>query len=182
MNLEIDAEAYARFSAGLLDEREWLTDHIRFVGEDYGGATLPTTDRYREEAALIVRNLVPILGRFRQLVASTHPLSVAVPDESTLAFLLDPFLRGPKRWLVWASKTLHFLRPDAFPILDSRAEKALGLSRRENLAQYYRTYCEVIRALLISNAGVLTTARDIDKGSSPSDLKLLDKILYELGA
>jgi hypothetical protein len=181
-NIEIDAEAYARFSAGLPDDPERLTALIRFVGEEYGGAQSRfLLHGYREEAALIVRNLLPILGRFRELVASAHPLSEAVPDESALAFLFDPF-RGSMRWPVWASKTLHFLRPDVFPILDSRAKKALGLTSLENSAPNYRVFCEVFREVLVSKAGVLTTARDFDKGSSPSDLKLLDKILYELGA
>jgi hypothetical protein len=34
---------------------------------------------------------------------------------------------------------------------------------------------------LVANSAALAAAREIDGGASPSDLELLDKILYQLG-
>lgn len=180
-NVEVDRIAYERFRAGLPDDEATLVEMIRFVGEDYGGAQrrfLPHS--YRDEAALIITHLRPVLDRWRQAVASACPLVEGVPDEATLQFLLAPFA-GTKRWPVWASKTLHFLRPDAFPILDSRAKTALGLATLGSSPGDYRRFCSAFREALVANRDAIASARSIDDNSSPSDLKLLDKILYQLG-
>jgi hypothetical protein len=96
-------------------------------------------------------------------------------------FLLAPF-QGSKRWPVWASKkTLHFLRPDAFPILDSFAKDILSLKHIGGSPQDYHQFCAVFRDTLIENRDAIASARGVDRGASPSDLKVLDKILYQLG-
>lgn len=180
-NLEIDRIAYERFRAGLPDDEPALIEMIRFVGEDYGGAQrrfLPHS--YREEAGLIVAKLRPGLDQWRGTVVAARPLAEHVPDETTLAPLLAPFV-GTKRWPVWASKTLHFLRPDAFPILDSRAKKALNMASLGSSPRDYHRFCSAIHDALVANHEALADARGIDGGASPSDLKLLDKILYQLG-
>lgn len=126
-NLEIDRTAYERFLLGLPRKRLELVDLVRFVGEDYGGAQrrfLP--HGYFEEAALLVARLHPVLDQYLATVAAASPLEDRAPSLEMLTSLLMPF-HGSKRWPVWASKTLHFLRPDVFPILDSRAKVALGL-------------------------------------------------------
>ncbi len=181
LNVEVDRIAYERFRAGLPDDEATLVEMIRFVGEDYGGAQrrfLPHS--YRDEAALITKRLSAVLERWRRAVASARPLAEGAADEATLCFLLAPFA-GTKRWPVWASKTLHFLRPDAFPILDSRAKKALGIANLGSAPRDYRRYCSMIQEVLIANRDALDAAREVDDRESPSDLKLLDKILYELG-
>jgi len=180
-NVALDRAAYDCFAAGLADDGAGMIELVRFVGEDYGGAQrrfLP--HGYREEAALIVARLVPVLGRWRQLVADAKLLLDAVPDETTVRELFAPFA-GTKRWPVWCSKTLHFLRPDAFPILDSLAKNALGLAGLDGTPRNYRRFCEAFRATLLANQDVLAAARSIDAGASPSDIKLLDKILYQIG-
>jgi hypothetical protein len=113
-NIDVDRIAYDRFRHGIPDEQDAMVELIRFVGEDYGGAQrrfLP--HGYREEAALIVANLLPQLGEWRGAVTTARRLTEAVPNESVLDRLFAPFV-GTKRWPVWATKTLHFLRPDAF--------------------------------------------------------------------
>ncbi len=180
-NLEIDRIAYQRFRAGFPDDEPSLIEMIRFVGEDYGGAQrrfLPHS--FREEAALIVAKLRPVLDQWREAVVAARPLAEHVPDEAMLAFLLAPFV-GTKRWPVWASKTLHFLRPDAFPILDSRAKKALNMASLGSSPRDYHRYCSAIQDVLVANHEALDQAREIDAGASPSNLKLLDKVLYQLG-
>jgi hypothetical protein len=180
-NLDLDRIAYDRFRNGIPDEQSALVELVRFVGEDYGGAQrrfLPHS--YREEAALIVANLRRDLGEWRDSVVTAQGLAEAVPSEEVLDRLLTPFV-GTKRWPVWASKTLHFLRPDAFPILDSSAKKALGMANLGSLPRDYARFCSAFRKSLATNEDALSAARVADGGASPSDLKLLDKILYQIG-
>jgi hypothetical protein len=180
-NVDIDTEANARFRAGIPNDRNGLVEMVRFIGEDYGGAQrrfLP--HGYRTEAELIVANVFPVLADWRIAVESARPLLEGAPEESIVTALFAPF-RGTKRWPVWATKTLHFLRPNVFPILDSRAKKAVGLRSLGSSPRDYRRFCERVRTLLMDNAEALDIARTADRTSSPSDLKLLDKILYQLG-
>jgi hypothetical protein len=82
---------------------------------------------------------------------------------------------------VWASKTLHLLRPDVFPILDSRARKALGLNLGSS-SRDYNGFTSCFRDVLLINSEALAAARVADAGESPTDVKLLDKILFQIGS
>jgi hypothetical protein len=178
-NIMLDREAYDLFKDGLSRNAGRCEDQIAFVGEQYGGAQ----ERFgsiRKEAALIASNIYPILDRWLQIVGHAKPLVQAVPDQTILDFLFSPFV-GTKQWPVWASKTLHFLRPEVFPILDSQAKKPLGLKNLANSSRGYRQFCFAFRNILLANSGALTSARVADAGESPSDIKLLDKILFQLG-
>jgi hypothetical protein len=107
-------------------------------------------------------------------------LNEEIPGQAALDFLLAPFV-GTKQWPVWASKTLHFLRPDVFPILDSNAKKRLGLRNLVNSSRNYHYFCSIFRDALLANAEALAAGRVADGRESPTDLKLLDKILFQLG-
>lgn len=178
-NIELDREAYSRFAKGLSRDMAELTNQITFVGKEYGGAQERFGD-IRTEAALIAADVHPILEQWSKAVAEANPLVEGIPSQATLEYLFSPF-RGTKRWPVWASKTLHFLRPDVFPILDSNAKKPLGLRNLVNSSFGYRQFCSSFRDFLLANTEKLATARTADSGESPTDLKLLDKILYQLG-
>lgn len=180
-NVSIDRQAYARFGSGVPEAESELVELLTFVGDDYGGAQrrfLP--HGYREEASLIVSNLRPQVHVWRRTIRDAASLSAASPDESTLNILVTPFV-GTKRWPVWASKTLHFFRPDVFPILDSRAKNALGLRNLGSSAKDYSRFCKAFYATLGQNQEMLEAARRVDEGHSPSDIKLLDKVLYQVG-
>lgn len=180
-NIEVGQIAFDRFRDGLPVDNAALVDAIRFVGEDYGGAQRRFLPRgYAEEAALIVSHLGPVTERWNNAAIAAAPILECAPPESLLAYLLTPF-HGTKRWPVWASKTLHFIRPAAFPVLDSRAKRALGMPNLGSSAVDYHRYSVACRDALLENATSLNAARDADSGTSPSDLKLLDKILYEIG-
>ena len=176
-NVVLDREAYSRFGNGLSYNLSQLVDQITFVGERYGGAQ--RFDDIRKEAELIANNLRPILGQWLKVVMDAKPLADKVPSEATLDFLFRPF-KGTKRWPVWASKVLHFLRPDAFPILDSNAKKPLGLKNLVNSSGYHQ-FSSCFRDVLLANSEALAAARVEDAEKSPTDLKLLDKILFQLG-
>jgi hypothetical protein len=180
-NVEIDREAYGRFRGGLPDDDAALIDAIRFVGEDYGGAQerfLPHS--YSEEATLIVDNLEPVRARWSTSVASASPIAASPPSEASLAYLLAPFV-GTKKWPIWATKTLHFIRPDAYPVLDSCAKAALGMKSLGSTAADYRRFCVAFREALLNNDDAIEAARDADDSTSPTDVKLLDKILFKIG-
>ena len=180
-NIDVDRAAYDRFRSGLPTDERMLIDCIRFVGEDYGGAQARFLPHgYREEAALIVARFKPCLEDWTLFVNSARPLADEPPDEVRMTVLLRPF-EGTKRWPVWATKTMHFIRPDAFPILDSRARKAIGLANLGGTPRDYVRYCSTVRDILGGNHEALDAARRADESASPSDLKLLDKILYQLG-
>jgi hypothetical protein len=181
-NIDLDREAYDRFRNGLSNDLEQLIDQIAFVAEQYGGAQerfLPHD--VRTEAALIAPNLHHVLAQWLKAVTDAKPLIEEVLDERTLEFLLRPF-RATKQWSVWASKTLHFLRPDVFPILDSNAKKPLGLKNLGGSSRDYHRFCSCFRDVLLATPDeALAAARIEDAGKSPTDLKLLDKILFQLG-
>lgn len=178
-NTELDREAYRRFAKGLSWDMAELINQITFVGKEYGGAQERFGD-IRTEAASIAANIHPILEKWSKALAEAKPLVEGIPSQATLDYFFSPF-RGTKQWPVWASKTLHFLRPNVFPILDSNAKKALGLRNLVNSSFGYRQFCSSFRDFLLANTEKLATVRTADSGESPTDLKLLDKILYQLG-
>jgi hypothetical protein len=178
-NVVLDRQAYALFRNGISLDPSRLPEQISFVGERYGGAQ----ERFgsiRKEAELITQNFGPIADKWLRSVTEAKPLALAIPDRKTVDFFFSPFV-GSKQWPVWASKTLHFLRPDVFPILDSNAKKPLGLVNLVNSSRSYHTFCSVFRDVLLANADSLAAARVVDRDGSPTDVKLLDKILFQLG-
>jgi hypothetical protein len=180
-NVEIDREGYSRFSGGLSRDHDALTEQLRFIGEDYGGAQLRFLPHsIRDEAALIASQLAPVLDHFTAIVTAQSLLTGGVPSETDMIFLFTPFA-ATKKWGVWACKTLHFLRPATFPVLDSRAKKALGVASLGGSPVEYRRFCTLFRDALANNDETLEAAAEVDAGASPTELKLLDKILYEIG-
>jgi hypothetical protein len=178
-NTALDRDAYSLFRNGLSRDFGRLLEQIAFVGEEYGGAQ----ERFgsiRKEAELIASNVSSVLNRWTKAVTEAKPLSQQLSEQSTLDFLFSPFV-GTKQWPVWASKTLHFLRPDVFPILDSNAKKPLGLKNLANSSRGYLTFSSIFRSVLLANSEALIAARAADNGESPTDVKLLDKVLFQLG-
>jgi hypothetical protein len=179
-NIQLDREGYDLFRSGLSPDLGRLIDQLAFVGDRYGGAQRQwMPHEISTEAASIANKLSPVLDDWSRIVMRAKPLIEEVPSEASLAFLFTPF-NCTSQWAVWASKTLHFLRPDAFPILDSKAKKALSLNLGTSSRDYH-TFCSQIRRVLLANAASLAAARIEDKAQSPTDVKLLDKILYQLG-
>jgi len=178
-NTALDRKAYGLFRGGLSRDVGRLVEQLAFVGEEYGAAQ----ERFGsigKEAVLIASNLRLIFDKWIRVVADAKPLIHGIPDQATLDFLFSPFV-GTKHWPVWASKTLHFLRPDVFPILDSNAKKSLGVTSLVNSSRGYRQFCSIFLDVLLANAEALVAARGADAGESPTDLKLMDKILFQIG-
>jgi len=66
-------------------------------------------------------------------------------------------------------------------MLDSNAKKPLGLRNLVNSSRNYHNFCSIFRDVLLANGENLKSARLADGGNSPTDIKLLDKILFQLG-
>lgn len=180
-NVDLDRRGYALLAEAVPECLEALIDAIRFFGEDYGGTQarfLPAG--FLEESHRIADALWPSANEYRALLRSQPDLRTAVPDLRTIEVLIAPF-RASKTWIVWATKFLHFAAPRTFPILDSRAERALGLTRGSSASRYYHRYCEAIRAALLANAETLTFLVSSDPEQC-TELKVLDKVLFEIGA
>lgn len=181
-NVELDRAGYRMFeSASGRSDLAMLAEFVRFAGEDYGGAQARFLDGgYVPESERIARAMHPSFGEYFALARAQPPLTERVPTRETLARLAAPF-DASKFWIVWASKFLHFLAPDTFPILDSRAEAALGLRRGSDPVRYYEDFSMRIRDVLVRNCGVLQQLCEHDVERAPV-LKVLDKVLYEEGA
>lgn len=180
-NVEVDREAYERFRNGLPEGRDELLDAIYFVGNDFGGAQARFTPHgVRAEAELLVGGILPRVYDLNAALKAASALEVELPDQNLIIELFSQF-EGAKHWGVWASKTAHFVRPDSFPILDSRAKKALGVPALSGTPREYGRFCALFRQAMLDNADALTAAKLRDHGESPSDIKVFDKVLYEIG-
>lgn len=181
-NLELDKAGYRLFRK--VSPTDGLSDVIalvRFIGQSYGGAQARSTPGgYEAESTRIAQSLLPTLENYLKLARNQTSLMQRAPETQTLAHLLRPF-DASKFWIVWASKFLHFLNPSTFPILDSRAEAALGFRRSGDHVRDYAKFCARIQEVVIANTEVLDRLQHYDP-HSPSVLKVLDKILFEEGA
>lgn len=181
-NVEIDARGYALFSSGISRERNQLIQQVLFVGEVYGGAQarfLP--DGYKAESERITDKLMVDLEAYCSLLAASLPLLETIPSEQLLEHLLSPF-DATKRWFVWGTKFLQFLRPDTFPIVDSRVKTLLGLDQTGSMGRRYQRAIRVIREVVNRNLDLLEELRIWDEQRCPSVLKVFDKVLYAQGA
>ena len=120
------------------------------------------------------------LEAYCSLLAASHPLLETIPLEQSLERLLSPF-DATKRWFVWGTKFLQFLRPDTFPIVDSRVTTLLGLDQTGSMGRRYQRAIRVIREVVNRNLGLFEELRIWDERRCPSVLKVLDKVLYAQG-
>ena len=109
-----------------------------------------------------------------------RPLLETTPSEQSLERLLSPF-DATKRWFVWGTKFLQFLRPDTFPIVDSRVTTLLRLDQSGDMARRYHRSMRVIREVVNRNFDLFEELRIWDKRRCPSVLKVMDKVLYAQG-
>ncbi|MDZ4820678.1 MAG: hypothetical protein SGJ20_17065 [Planctomycetota bacterium] len=179
-NLELDSQGYEMFRDGLSSHLPALVKQLIFTGDNYGGAQARFMVHSIEvESRFIAEKILGDFASWESSIRAAPPLQDGIVELDRIECLLLPF-HCSKRWLVWASKTLQFLRPEAFPIVDSQVVKALGVSQL-NTAKWYRKFCGLIRDTLINNSDVLNRMRTVDCDRSPSKLKLLDKILFVAG-
>jgi hypothetical protein len=183
-NVNLDLQVRQSFAAGLAPTLEGIIAQVRLIGEDYGGvAGFP-------KALTLAPDVAAEIHRDRKsytaLITAAPPLMQAHSSVDTVTHLLQPFTRplyGKRNWHVWASKFLHFLNPDAFPILDSRVARFFGLWGSNSAAKYVELLRR-FRTFAITHQSWLESLRIADGGHAWSDTKLWDKVCYgvkELG-
>lgn len=188
-NIDIDNDARQRFSGGLGETLPEIKGQVRFIGQDYGGTANTLAGQLLP--ARIGQDIYSVRDEYAARISSALPLINIVPDQKLIELLFQPFeqiLESPngkrvwKNWLTWGTKFWHFLNPDAFPILDSRAKKFFSVTTHVNVLQTYREYMEVYRASMMHHQNWFPRLRQIDGGLAWNDVKLWDKVAYEVGA
>lgn len=165
---------------GLARTRDEIEIQIDFVGRRYGGTaftkSLYIVPRYASEKVHQHRDRVlSVLSKMNNWT-EINPMD--------LRFLMSLFIHevnGKKYWAVWAAKFFHMLRPDVLPILDSYAERALGVPSSQEPVERYRRFGDAFLQLVESRREWLEPMRQADQVGSWSVLKLWDKVLYVVG-
>lgn len=185
LNTDIDHEGLILFKVGLSQNREGLTSQIAWVGKDYGGSahTIAQGELPSKIADAILQNF----SAYVELVNRQKPLNQCIPSIIDIQTLYKPFQqtvqtpnRTLKNWLVWATKVWHFLNPDAFQIMDSRTKKFYQVSASADVVSQYMQLQTNAQTLHIKNQAWLQQMRLVDGGLAWSDLKLWDKVAYEI--
>jgi hypothetical protein len=177
-NIDLDRLGYSLFAKGLPEKFDRLTELVRFTGEDYGGTQarfLP--DGFEAESTKIAKTISAISAKYKQTVSAQQALCICIPNLSDLRLMIEPFF-ATKRWLVWASKFLHFLSPKTFAMIDSRVIKALRFRRSGDPLRDYSAFLVRIRDILIGNADTINLLCKYDPELC-SELKVLDKVFFQ---
>ena len=185
LNIDIDNEGKVLFKSGLSSNRERLTQQIAWVGKDYGGSahTIARSVLPSKIADTILENFTS----YTSLINKQQPLHVAIPSTTDIQVLYHPFKqrvqtkkRTLENWMVWATKVWHFINPEAFQIMDSRAKKFYQINTSSDIVAQYLQLQVNARSLILKNQGWLQQMKSVDEGLSWSDLKLWDKVAYEI--
>ena len=181
----MDQDAYDHFRGGLTVDREHLEQQLFFVATDFGGAPrdalMPVQEKWLA-TRIIAGNILDAAHGYHDLVARQETLEAAPLDPLVVTDILSPFIGLPREGLsyfnfpVWASKVLHFSRLDTFPVLDSMAKLALGLSRGVG----YPRFVGVYRPVFVDGLDTLRALR-AEENYSRAELRRLDKLLYQVG-
>ncbi len=105
--------------------------------------------------------------------------------------IIRPFLNTNKKvhgkkcnWSTLASKFLHFMNPNVFPIMDSRSKRFYRITKYDG--NHVRQYFECIKVVndILSDKEPkidMPYLRTIDGPHYQGDIKMIDKIAYILG-
>ncbi len=193
-NVDIDAEGRDIFNNGIGTTKEEIRRQIYWIKRDYGGVVgeVPQED-YTHLVDVIYGNL-PSYKKALYMYMDINDLLV----NKVWNILFDPFQSKKvvsKKYLVWSTKFLHFLNPETFPILDWNAARFYGLIRIRNNAHVskygkkslnkedYILCVSVIREILSGGLNWFDYNKlcRVDGRHYQSDIKLIDKIAYQLG-
>jgi hypothetical protein len=181
-NIEIDRQAREKFDGGLSCSLEGIREQVRFIGVDYGGtAGFPAA---RVLVPEIASDIYEVRDQYSELARNAPPLLETVSSVEVIKKLYSPFVKlihGRQNWQVWAAKFWHFLKPDAFPVEDSRVDKFFHMHSRPNSPEKYVAVMQRVREFILSDQAWLPQLRAIDAGRARSDIKLWDKVFYGVG-
>jgi len=178
-NPELDDLARGLFCGGLATSKEGILKQVRFIGIDYGGVA-----GFKMAVSLvsaIADDIFKARDRYASLVEGAPPILNGQIPKGTIEELYAPFIKelhDKRNWLVWATKFWHFLKPEAFPILDSRVAKFFSIPDRLQGVDKYVYFCDRFRDFALSHRDWLPALREVDGGLAWCDNKLWDKVCY----
>lgn len=187
-NVEIDAEGKALFKSGLGVTEDAIGRQVKWIGKDYGGTA--NTLASIKLPGLIAADIYRVRDVYSRQISALSPLIKKTPRWEEIRTLYRPFeqvLRSPqgkrtwKDWITWATKFWHFLNPEVFSIMDSRARRFYQIRSGSAPGDAYAELLERCRWLLINRQDWLPKLRSADGSHAWSDIKLFDKVAYELG-
>jgi hypothetical protein len=179
LNIDIDEDGYQLFKAGLGSDFDEIEQQVHFIGKDYGGvAGFKSAIKLSGSIAKCILNdrLYFIENAVEAPSLTEFPVALEVLSRLYRVFVQE--LHGHSNWHVWATKFLHFINPNTFPIQDSRVNKCFNLTSLPNSPQKYRELMQAIRQFLVQHQTWLPALREADENHSWSDLKLIDKVFY----
>jgi hypothetical protein len=186
-NVDIDAEGIDKFKTGLGMTLSTIEEQIRWIGKDYGGTAFMLA--LTRLPSIIANDIYSMRAEYVRKISSSEPLIHHIPDRSVVVSLYRPFIqvlqtpagKQMKNWMTWATKFWHFLNPNVFPIMDSHAKKFFKIPSNIEVVDAYMELLRRLHQLLIERFDWLTQLRQADKGHAGSDIKLWDKVAYQLG-
>lgn len=183
----VDAEGLNKFNFGLGTTLLAIQEQVHWIGKEYGGtAYMLATKRL---PPIIANDIFAIRDQYSYMVSHVAPLVQQTPDRLTVFYLYGPFLQNlvtpsgktMRNWMTWATKFWHFLKPDTFPIMDSRARKFFLIPIGNDPIDAYVELLIWVRHTMIEKADWLPQMRLADCRHAWSDIKLWDKVAYQLG-
>lgn len=163
-----------------------------------------STRSVHADLAVIASAIEAAWSKWQQLLNSSSPLELSVPDTELVVGLLEFFLGQPTRRLPrsLATKVLHFSVPLTFIPVDTLAVNTIGAellagnwSQTNNLdcqamGHWYASYLATVRAIGNDNRDLIERLYEIDRKSCQSTNcdrtrglpKIVDKIAWWIGS
>lgn len=185
--VSIDREALALFGGGLGRNHAEVERQLRFMADRHGYGAITWSKRRRvipQDTPLIAAALLSQRREYLEALSAVPSPIQAVPEPAAISLLLEPFVQS-ERWLVWAAKTWHFLKPAALPILDSYASQTLEklegvrIQGLKGPVQKYCAFANALRTFVLPRQEWLAPMRSLDGTHYWSDWKLWDKVFFE---
>jgi hypothetical protein len=183
---DLDIRARRMFAGGLGRGVEKIAEQLEFIRKDYKGATRAPGGR-----ELSLKIAQQIYGNRANYVEALQKWDLSAPRRDVLAVLYDPFKEPAHRrdgvkienWLVWGTKFWHHLKPDAFPIEDSRVDTFFQIDDYASVDKYMNLLPR-LRKFVLEHQAWIPRMREVDgdiDGPTPcSENKLWDKMFYGL--
>lgn len=180
-NVEIDCEGRKLFQQGLASNKGELIKQLHWIACDYAGVMGQGNPIVLCEK--IARNILHD-SSYRQDINELSPLVQQCPSASDVERLFGPFqvkYGTGRKWMTLASKFWHFLRPDVFAPMDSRAKTFFDLKGNDPCE--YRKLLKIIHDILkgCQEEIDLAAMKAADGAHYLGDIKMIDKVAYVLG-
>lgn len=189
-NVALDRLAYSIFRNGLGKSQPEIEAQLKFIGrkkEGYGGVA-------GFQKALNLSNPIgaDIYSQRRVLLRQLNNVQSVLagygPTRDQIEILFAPFrksIHDKENWVVWAFKFWHFVRHDAFPILDSRSgsPRVLAVQSVSDPIKKYETFVDRFCRFHRRYESYIPDLQKVDGGHVGDDnVKLWDKVFYQLGS